>query len=211
MNDNRDSIDFSSNNIQRLFASIFFPTMLGMLFSMAFLITDGIFVGHGIGAHGLAAINLIGPMMMLVNGLGMMIGGGASVVAAIHLSQGNEKAARINTTQAFGTGLLLVVLVSIGCYVFPNTVLHLLGASGELLPYAREYYLWFMPSCIFSMAGNIAMFVIRLDGSPRYAMMINVVISVVNGVLDYVFIFPCGWGLMGAALATDIGGICRGR
>lgn len=207
MYDNRDSIDFGASNIQKLFASIFFPTVFGMLFSMAFIVTDGIFVGHGVGSHGLAAVNLIAPIMMLINGIGMMIGGGASVVAAIHLSRGNTKVARINISQAYAAGLLAAVLVSMACYIFPNTILHLLGARGDLYDITREYYLWFMPSCIFSMVGNIGMFTIRLDGSPRYAMMINIVISLVNGILDYVFIFPCQWGLRGAALATDIGGI----
>ena len=79
MFDNRDSIDFANADIGKLFASLFFPTLLGMVFNMAFIFTDGIFVGHGIGDYGLASINLIGPLMMLINGMGMMLGVGASV------------------------------------------------------------------------------------------------------------------------------------
>ena len=105
--DNRDSIDFGSNDIATLFRRFFFPTLFGMLFSMAFVFTDGIFVGHGIGPRGLAAINLIGPIMMLINGMGMMFGMGVSVVVAIHLSHGNVKAARINTSQAFLAGIFV--------------------------------------------------------------------------------------------------------
>ena len=89
MIDHRDSIDFANTNIKKLFGQFFFPTRLGMLFSMAFILTDGIFVGNGIGPHGLAAINLVAPIFMLASGLGMMFGMGASVVAAIHLSQNN--------------------------------------------------------------------------------------------------------------------------
>ena len=207
MYDNRDTIDFAHANIGKLFASIFFPTLLGMLFSMAFIFTDGIFVGHGIGSHGLAAINLVGPMMMLINGLGMMLGMGASVVAAIHLSHGNVKAARINVTQAFAAGISCSLLMALVCYVFPNTVLTLLGARGPLYPYALEYYLWFMPTCLLNMVTIIGMFAIRLDGSPRYAMMSNILPAIVNGVLDYLFIFPLHMGLVGASLATDIGGL----
>ena len=85
MNDNRDSIDFAKTDIEKLFRQFFFPTLMGMLFSMAFILTDGIFVGHGIGPDGLAAINLVGPIMMVISGMGMMFGMGASVVAAIHL------------------------------------------------------------------------------------------------------------------------------
>lgn len=49
MYDNRDSIDFGKTAIGPLFAGIFFPTLLGMVFNMAFLLTDGVLVGHGIG------------------------------------------------------------------------------------------------------------------------------------------------------------------
>lgn len=207
MYDNRDRIDFAHSNIGKLFSSLFFPTLLGMLFSMAFIFTDGIFVGHGIGSHGLAAINLVGPMMMLINGLGMMLGMGASVVAAIHLAHGNVKAARINVTQAFGAGISFSLIMAVFCYVFPNAVLTLLGAKGALYPYALEYYLWFMPTCLLNMVSVLGMFVIRLDGSPRYAMMSNILPAIVNGVLDYLFIFPLHMGLVGASLATDIGGL----
>jgi putative MATE family efflux protein len=209
MYDNRDNIDFAHTNTRKLFASIFFPTLLGMLFSMAFIFTDGIFVGHGIGSHGLAAINLIGPIMMLINGLGMMLGVGVSVVAAIHMSQNNIKAARINVTQAYMAGILIAFIVGLFCYIFPDTVLQLLGVKNNsgLYPFAREYYLWFLPTCLLMMVETIGLFVIRLDGSPRYAMLSNIVPAIVNVALDYIFIFPCKMGLMGAALATDIGGL----
>ena len=132
MKDNRDSIDFRNEEIGKLFGQFFFPTLLGMVFNMAFIITDGIFVGHGIGPQGLAAINLVGPIMMLINGLGMMFGVGVSVVAAIHLAKGNTKAARLNTTQAFIAGTMVSVLIGTLCYCFPHTVLTLLGADGTL-------------------------------------------------------------------------------
>lgn len=207
MFDNRDNIDFAHADIGKLFASMFFPTLLGMLFSMAFIFTDGIFVGHGIGGHGLAAINLIGPIMMLINGMGMMLGVGASVVAAIHLAHGNVKAARINATQAFAAGISFSVLIGAVCYLFPDTVLTLLGAEGALYPFAREYYVWFLPTCLLNMITEIGLFVIRLDGSPRFAMLSNIIPALVNIILDYLFIFPMQWGLMGASLATDIGGL----
>lgn len=207
MRDNRDSIDFGKTNIRTLFSNLFFPTLLGMLFNMAFILTDGIFVGHGIGGNGLAAINLVGPIMMLINGLGMMFGIGASVVAAIHLSQHNQKAARINVTQAFIAGFATSILIGTVCYLFPGPILSMLGASGNLLPFAREYYLWFIPTCLVMMIETIGLFIIRLDGSPVYAMMSNIIPAVVNIILDYTFIFPCQWGLMGASLATDIGGL----
>lgn len=203
--DNRDSIDFGKSDIPKLFRSIFIPTLLGMCFNVAFILTDGIFVGHGIGADGLAVINMVAPIMMTITALGMMFGIGSSVVAAIHLSKDNLKAARINVTQAFAACIVLAVAVGVILYTMPNQVLPLLGVSQDLLAMAKDYYLWFIPTCLFLMFQIVGEFVIRLDGSPKYAMCANIIPAVVNIVLDYTFIFPCHWGLMGAALATDIG------
>ena len=203
--DNRDSIDFAKSDIPQLFRSIFIPTLLGMLFNVAFTLTDGIFVGNGVGPQGLASVNLVAPIMMIMTGLGMMFGIGSSVVAAIHLSQENRKAARINVTQAFWAGGILALLLGVVLYLFSRNVLVLLGVTPELMDMVQEYYVWFIPTCLFLMFQIIGEFVIRLDGSPRYAMYANIIPAVVNIVLDYLFIFPCGMGLRGAALATDIG------
>lgn len=91
---------------------------MGLTFNTVFILTDGIFVGNGIGDGGLACINLVAPIMMLVTGLGMMFGTGCSVVAAIHLSHGNEKAARINVTQAFVASAFLELLFVVIFTVF---------------------------------------------------------------------------------------------
>ena len=53
------------------------------------------------------------------------------------------------------------------------------------------------------------MMVIRLDGSPKFAMMCNIVPAVINFVLDYILVFPCGMGVKGAAIAT-LGEYCSG-
>lgn len=205
MYDNRDSIDFRSENIPALFRSIFIPTLLGMLFNAAFTLTDGIFVGHGVGAEGLACINLVAPIMMVITGLGMMLGIGCSVVAAIHLAKDNVKAARINVTQSYLTAIIGAAVLSAVFYAAPHRILTFLGVSEQLMALAREYYVWFIPTCVFLMLQIVGEFVIRLDGSPKYAMYANIIPALVNIGLDYTFIIPCGWGLRGAALATDIG------
>lgn len=203
--DNRDSIDFGKENIPKLFRSIFIPTVLGMLFNAVFVLTDGVFIGHGVGAAGLASVNLVAPIMMAITGLGMMFGSGCAVVAAIHLAQSKVKVARINITQSFIACLLLSLLLVLFFYTCPQLVFRILGVSDSLHELAMDYYLWFLPTCVFLMIQIWGEFVIRLDGSPRYVMCANIIPAVINIILDYTFIFPCNLGLKGAALATDIG------
>ena len=201
----RDSIDFGSMNISTLFRKLLIPTVLGMIFSAVFVITDGIFVGKGIGSDALAAVNITAPLFMITTGIGLMFGMGASVVASIHLSQGKVKVANINITQAIGLASLLILILSALCCLFLEPLAHLLGSSERLLPGVMEYMIWYIPFLVFYLILNAGMFFIRLDGSPNYAMMCNAIAAVTNILLDYIFIFRFGWGLMGAAFATSLG------
>ena len=201
----RDSIDFGSMNISTLFRKLLIPTVLGMIFSAVFVITDGIFVGKGIGSDALAAVNITAPLFMITTGIGLMFGMGASVVASIHLSQGKVKVANINITQAIGFASLLILILSALCCLFLEPLAHLLGSSERLLPGVMEYMIWYIPFLVFYLILNAGMFFIRLDGSPNYAMMCNAIAAVTNILLDYIFIFRFGWGLMGAAFATSLG------
>lgn len=199
------NMDFGSGDVRRLFRRLFIPTLTGMLFNSAFIITDGIFVGRGVGPDGLAGVNLVAPVMMLITGLGVMFGIGGSVAAAVHLSKGHRKAARANISQSVVAALLPALMVSGIMYAFPEAVLRLLGTSGRMMPATREYLLWVVPTCVLLMVQIVGEFGIRLDGSPKYAMYCSIVPSLVNIALDYLFIMQYRWGLMGAAFATDIG------
>ena len=96
----RDDIDFGTVKVSCLFNKMFFPTLLGMASWSLITVADGMFVGWGVGGHGIAAINICYPVFLVFSGFALMIGMGVSVVSSIHLAQKNVKAARINTTQA---------------------------------------------------------------------------------------------------------------
>ena len=200
----KDSIDFGSMEIPKLFRKLLIPTVLGMVFSAVFVITDGIFVGRGIGSDALAAVNITAPLFLISTGVGLMFGVGASVVASIHLAQGKVKAARINVTQAVAVSSLLLAAYSFLITSCAREVALLLGSSERLLPLAVEYMHWFAPFLPFSALLSSGMFFIRLDGSPNYAMLCNAVPAVINIVLDYVFIFILGWGMTPSALIGTI-------
>ena len=192
----KDSIDLSTLSIPRLFGRYFLPTLFGMLSISAMTAIDGIFVGHAVGADGIAAINICVPILMVVTGLALMMGAGCSVVASIHMAQHKLKAARINVTQAWIFATIVILAMIIPVMLFPSAIGRMLGSSDALLPLVREYML---------------LFVIRLDGSPRLAMWCNVVSAVANIFLDWFMIVYMGWGLWGAAVASalsmTIGGI----
>ncbi len=184
----KDSIDFGSMNISTLFRKLLIPTVLGMVFSALFVITDGIFVGKGIGSDALAAVNITAPLFMIAAGIGLS-----------NLFKNRRAGEKIFNS-----------FLSALCLYFIEPLARLLGSSDRLLPLAVEYMAWYIPFLVFYEVLNIGMFCIRLDGSPTYAMMCNAVAAILNIILDYIFIFELGWGIMGAAFATSLGTVVGG-
>ena len=200
----RDAIDLGRLHVGYLFRRLFIPTLLGMLGMSAVTVVDGVFVGHGVGSDGIAAVNLCIPLLMLFTGAGLMAGAGCSVVASIHFARRKYKAARINVTQAMLFVTLLAALPVALILAFPRQVALLLGSSRHLLPQVVDYLVWFVPGLIPQLWIAVGLYVIRLDGAPRLAMWCSLLSAAANVVLDYLFIFPFGWGVMGAALASTI-------
>ena len=206
----RDDIDFGTTNISRLFTKMFIPTLLGMVSWSLLTVIDGIFVGRGVGSNGIAAINICYPIFLVLTGFALMVGMGASVVASIHLSQNNVKAARINVTQAMWFSTFVAIGVMIFALLAPEQISYMLGASQTLMPLVRDYLVYLIPSGIMLMWSIVGLFIIRLDGSPKYAMWCNVVPAMLNIFFDWLFIFPLGMGVKGAAIASAISTVIGG-
>lgn len=200
----RDNLDFKNMSVSKLYTKQLFPTLLGMVSSALFTVVDGIFVGRGIGSDAIAAVNIAAPVFMIAAGLGLMFGMGGGILASINLSRGKRLIANINVTQAMVMLTIVSVVMGILLTVFPETAVTLLGAEGHLTELAAEYLFWFsisIPSTVLLVA---LPFFVRLT-NPNFAMWAMLAATFVNILLDYVFIFIFGWGLFGAAIATDLG------
>ncbi|MDE6693888.1 MAG: polysaccharide biosynthesis C-terminal domain-containing protein, partial [Muribaculaceae bacterium] len=204
-------LDYSQGKIGTLFMKIFIPTLLGMISTALITIIDGVFVGQGVGPDGIAAVNIIAPIYMVATGFGLMFGIGASVIAGMALAEGNRQRTDRVVSQSFAVVTVIMLLLIAVVLLCPQRVARMMGSSEHLMPHAVDYLTWIVPATLFVAWSSIGMMVIRLDGSPKYAMMINVVSSVLNIIGDYILIFPFGMGVKGAAIATSasvaVGGV----
>lgn len=199
-----DKIDFGTSKVSTLFKQIFIPTLFGMLCVSAMTTIDGIYIGHGVGSDGVAAVNICVPPSMIFTGVGLMVGMGCSVVSSVYLSKGKKALARANITQALLFVTIVAGIADCLMMIFPRTVGYMLGSSDHLIDLVVDYLVWFSPSILFTVWESIALFALRLDGSPRLAMWCTIAAAVCNIFLDWLFIFPLGMGLKGAAIATSI-------
>ena len=176
--------------------------ILGMLGLSCYILADTFFVAQGLGADGLAALNLAIPVYSFVHGTGLMLGMGGATRYAIFRGQGSEKNGDRVFSQTLQLGAAFAVLFMTSGLLFSRQLAALLGADETGFSMTNTYLkviLLFAPAFI---GNDILICFVRNDGNPRLSMTGMLLGSFSNIILDYVFIFPFGMGIFGAVLAT---------
>lgn len=191
-------------HIGRPFARYVSLNILSMLGLSCYILADTFFIANGVGPDGLTALNLVLPAFTLLSGTGILLGMGAGTRFAIYKGENKEHKANAVYTHAMVTGAVLGVLYTLIGLFFAEDIARLLGADSIILPISSGYLRTLMLySCAFVL-NNILICFIRNDHAPNLAMAAMLTASLSNVVLDYVFVFPLGLGMFGAALATGI-------
>lgn len=185
-----------------LLAHFSVPAVIGTLVNGLYNVVDRIFVGHQVGALGIAAISVCFPVMMIMMAFGMLISRGGNTLMGIRLGQKHPDEAEEVLGNSFSLYLVLsVAFIGLGLLGLAP-LLTLFGASDAILPMARQYLaiiLLGMPLQLIAL--GMSNF-IRGEGNPRTAMWTMFFGSGLNIVLDPIFIFGLHLGVRGAALAT---------
>lgn len=178
------------------------PGVLGMIGISCYILADTFFVAKDTGSLGLAALNIAIPAYNLMNGLGLMVGVGGATHYSLCRAQGDAAEADRTFTHPLLLGLCIaLVFVLTGTFgVVPLS--RLLGANAETLDMTAVYLRLLLCFAPFFVTNNIMIAFVRNDGEPGRAMAGMIAGSLFNIVFDWVFIFPCGLGMFGAALAT---------
>ncbi|MBV7435715.1 MATE family efflux transporter [Aeromonas sp. sif2416] len=182
------------------------PSILAMLVSGAYYLVDGIFVGHYVGAAGLAGINLVYPVIMVLIGLAAMIAMGAATAISFQQGAKNLRQARQALVNALWLLVLLGTTAPLLLYHWHIEILLGLGIEQgtETWQQASDYLLWIGGGTLL-LASNLAVpYLLRNDGRPRLAMILVSAGAVLNILLNYVMVGRLGLGLVGTAQATLI-------
>ncbi|EOH0514520.1 MATE family efflux transporter [Vibrio fluvialis] len=193
-----------NTSIYRQFLRYAIPTVAAMLVNGLYQVVDGIFIGHYVGAEGLAGINVAWPVIGTILGMGMLVGVGTGALASIKQGEKDLHSAK----RILATGLLTLVMlapvVATILWFFADDFLRWQGAQGRTFELGMQYLQILIIGCVFTL-GSIAMpFLLRNDDSPNLATLLMVVGALCNIVLDYVLIAWLQWELTGAAIATAI-------
>lgn len=174
-------------------------TFCALLFSSLYNIADTLFVSYGIGDTAMAGVSVVYPFMILQGAFAQTVGSGAGTLVSKYLGEKNYEKAGEVTASAMAVFYITTATLGALSIVFCPIVLKLLGAEGEIYPYARDYLIIIAAGNVFSTGFSS---IIRAEGRMGYSLLIWLIPTAFNILADYIFIFVFDMGVKGAALAT---------
>lgn len=184
--------------------------ILGMIGLSCYILADTFFVSRAMGTKGLAALNIALPIFNLMFGCGLMFGMGGSIKFSIAKENDAATANRYFTDSVKMGAAASLIFIILGL-TYADGMARLLGANGDIIPLTTEYLRTVMMFAPMFIGNNMMQCFVRNDKNPKLAMLAMLIGSLANVVLDYLFMFPLGMGMFGAALATGVApviGLC---
>lgn len=197
--------ELETKRIPQLLLSLAIPSILAQLVTLLYNMIDRMYIGHM--AHGdlaIAGVGLCGSIIMIITAFTNLFGRGGSPLASIALGSKNEERANKIISNCFASLVLIGILIMIVLFFFGKDILYLFGASDNTIGYAMQYLSIYNFGTIFVQLSVGMNFFINCQGQAKFGMMTLLIGSILNIILDPLFIFVMNMGVSGAALATII-------
>lgn len=181
------------------------PAVLSMLVTLVYNVADTFFIGQTGDEMQVAAVSLATPVFLLFMAIGTLFGMGGTSVISRAFGEGKEDFARTVGSFCFWMSVLTGVLCILIFFFGMDYILQWIGASGNTDGYARSYLLYIAWSAPFVIISTAFSNIVRAEGKSTEAMNGVLIGTLLNIVLDPIFILWLGYGIAGAAWATVIG------
>lgn len=195
------NIELMRGNPETAVKKLAIPVMISMLLTASYNIIDGIWI-TGLGEAAIAGIGFVTPIFMILNGVSVGLGSGAT--SSISRFVGAHDKNRASDSAAHSIIILFIasIILTLIFLVIQEPLLRIYGASGTALEEALSYSTPLFLGLIGIMFANGASGILRGEGDMKRAMYAVVVSVILNAILDPIFIYTFGLGAAGAAIAT---------
>lgn len=201
---NNDINELATRPVGRLLWHYSLPAVVGMVVMALYNVVDRMFIGQVVGPEAIAGLAITFPLMNITTAIGVLVGVGSSTRISILMGRNDKPRAEMLLGNSATLTLLNAAVYILVFATFMEPILRAFGAGDTTLPFARDYMLWVLPGLLLTNVAFGLNNVLRSTGYPRRAMMTMIIGAAANIVLDALFVLVFDWGMIGAALATDI-------
>ena len=205
MNEKSMIRDLTQGSVTRLLLIFSFPLLLSNLLQTVYNMVDMVVIGQFVGKAGLSAVSIGGDVMHLTLFLAMGFANAGQVLLSQYIGAGNHKRVRGTIGTMFTLILGAALVLTVFGVFFLNTFLHLMNTPQECYKETWDYAITCILGMVFMYGYNLVSAILRGMGDSKRPFLFIAVATIVNLILDLVFVALFKLGPFGAALATVIG------
>jgi len=196
--------DMTTGNPVKLILLFSIPLLIGNVFQQFYSMVDTIIVGRFIGVDALAAVGSTGSMSFLINGFVVGITSGFSVLVSQKFGAKDEEGLKKATSSALVLSLVATIIITLVSVLLAKPLLHLMNTPENIIDDAYIYIVIIYAGTIATVVYNIIAGILRALGDSKTPLYFLIIASILNIILDIVFIVNFSMGVSGAAWATII-------
>lgn len=196
--------DMTKGNPLKLFIYFTIPLLIGNVFQQLYSMVDTIIVGRFVGVNALAALGACNSMFFLVNGLILGLTSGFSVLVSQKFGAKDEKGVKKAVASNITLTVVLTIIITVIALLIINPLLNMMNTPDSIYNDAKKYITIIYAGIITQTAYNMSAGILRALGDSRTPLYFLILASLLNVVLDLVFIVNLKMGVAGAAYATNI-------
>ena len=198
---------FEKTSVPKAYMKLALPVVLSMVVSLVYNMVDTYFIALTGVQELVAGVSLVVPIFTMMVAFGDIFGlGGSSIISRLFGEKREEDAKRASAF-CIWAAVIFGICVTIILLTFRGQILGILGADEVTRQYASDYYTWIVIGAVFIIFGLVPSNILRTEGLAKEAMVGSVLGSIVNIILDPVFIFVLKQGAAGVAIATVLGNV----
>lgn len=204
MSEKKGTRNMTVGNPKKHIIAFAIPVFLSQLFQTLYNSVDSMIVGQFLGKEALAAVSSAGNLIFLITSFftGTAMGAGVIISRYFGAKEYDRMSKAIHTNIAFGL-VAGIVLTFFGIFATP-TILKWMKTDPDVLPDSITYFRYYFVGALAIVMYNIFTGIMNAVGDSRRPLIFLIISSVVNVILDYLFIGVCGFGVGAAAMATTI-------
>ncbi|MEG1411412.1 MAG: MATE family efflux transporter [Terrisporobacter sp.] len=196
--------DMTKGSPLKLFIFFSIPLLIGNIFQQLYSMVDTIIVGRFVGVNALAALGATGSMFFLVNGMILGLTSGFAVLVSQKFGAKDEVGIKKAVASNIILTLVLTVITTIIALLVKTPLLRLMNTPDNIFNDANTYITIIYAGMITQTLYNMSAGILRALGDSKTPLYFLIVASVLNVILDLVFIVNFKMGVAGAAYATNI-------
>lgn len=192
--------DLTQGSVTKLLLVFAFPLLCSNLLQTFYNMVDMVVIGQFVGKNGLSAVSIGGDVLHFLTFLVMGFSNAGQVILSQYIGAGQHDRVKGTIGTMFTVTFLMAILLSVFCSIFLDDFLRLMNTPQECFELTRDYSFVCILGLVFIYGYNLVSAILRGMGDSKHPLMFIAVATIVNLVLDLVFVAGFGLGPKGAAL-----------